>query len=613
MLLVVNLSKSYGSQLLFDEVTFNINPKERVGLVGRNGYGKTTLFRIILGQEQPDSGKIAIPNNYRIAAVEQHLNFSGKTVIEESLKNIADPELNQWRVEKILTGLGFKKEDLQRNINEFSGGYQIRVNLAKVLVLEPDLLLLDEPTNYLDITAIRWLAKFLRNWKSELMLITHDRTFMDSVVTYTMAIHRKKIKKIKGDTNKIYEQIVQDEEIYEKTRINDEKRRKEIELFISKFRAKARLANLAQSRIKTLSKQQKLEKLEKIQTIDFEFSYSPFPAKVIMEIENLRFSYSGGQPYLIDNFNLIVGREDRICVIGPNGRGKTTLLKLIAGELQPLTGTIKKHSAAKIGYFGQTNIDRLNSENTVLQEILSADTDGLPQRCHNICGAMMFENDDALKKISVLSGGERSRVMLGKILVLSANLLLLDEPSNHLDMESCDSLMAAIDAFPGAVIIITHNEMFLNTFANRLIVFDRNKISVYDCSYQDFLSDIGWEADSENIEKADKESEEKKKNKELRKERAERLREINRILKPLKNRIEELEKIIIEKEKELQNLYNDLASASQNGDTTAIAELSKNSVSLKNEIDDLYNELDIAINNYETQQNIIETAQNPVI
>ncbi|HON56579.1 MAG TPA: ABC-F family ATP-binding cassette domain-containing protein, partial [bacterium] len=514
MLSVVNLSKSYGSQLLFDEVTFNINPKERVGLVGRNGYGKTTLFRIILGQEQPDSGKIAIPNNYRIAAVEQHLNFSGKTVIEESLKNIADPELNQWRVEKILTGLGFKKEDLQRNINEFSGGYQIRVNLAKVLVLEPDLLLLDEPTNYLDITAIRWLAKFLRNWKSELMLITHDRTFMDSVVTYTMAIHRKKIKKIKGDTNKIYEQIVQDEEIYEKTRINDEKRRKEIELFISKFRAKARLANLAQSRIKTLSKQQKLEKLEKIQTIDFEFSYSPFPAKVIMEIENLRFSYSGGQPYLIDNFNLIVGREDRICVIGPNGRGKTTLLKLIAGELQPLTGTIKKHSAAKIGYFGQTNIDRLNSENTVLQEILSADTDGLPQRCHNICGAMMFENDDALKKISVLSGGERSRVMLGKILVSSANLLLLDEPSNHLDMESCDSLMAAIDAFPGAVIIITHNEMFLNTFANRLIVFDRNKISVYDCSYQDFLSDIGWEADSENIEKADKESEEKKKNKE---------------------------------------------------------------------------------------------------
>ncbi|HPP88566.1 MAG TPA: ATP-binding cassette domain-containing protein, partial [bacterium] len=306
MLSVVNLSKSYGSQLLFDEVTFNINPKERVGLVGRNGYGKTTLFRIILGQEQPDSGKIAIPNNYRIAAVEQHLNFRGKTVIEESLKNIEEPELNQWRVEKILTGLGFKKEDLQRNINEFSGGYQIRVNLAKVLVLEPDLLLLDEPTNYLDITAIRWLAKFLRNWKSELMLITHDRTFMDSVVTHTMAIHRKKIKKIKGDTNKIYEQIAQDEEIYEKTRINDEKRRKEIELFISRFRAKARLANLAQSRIKTLSKQQKLEKLEKIQTIDFEFSYSPFPAKVIMEIENLKFSYSGEQPYLIDNFNLIV-------------------------------------------------------------------------------------------------------------------------------------------------------------------------------------------------------------------------------------------------------------------------------------------------------------------
>ncbi|MCJ7773087.1 MAG: ATP-binding cassette domain-containing protein, partial [Desulfobacterales bacterium] len=238
-----NLTKSYGDHILFDAANFSINKGERIGLVGRNGHGKTTLFRMIYGEENLDSGNITAPKNYRIGYVKQQLEFTKETVLEEGMTGLPATEKDHfWKVEKILAGLGFSDTDMGRHPEEFSGGYQVRLNLAKVLVAEPDLLLLDEPTNYLDITSMRWIEQFLQKWPHELMLITHDRSFMDKIVTHVLGIHRRKMRKIDGVTEKYYAQLAQDEEIYEKTRVNDEKRRKEIEQFITRFRAKARLA-----------------------------------------------------------------------------------------------------------------------------------------------------------------------------------------------------------------------------------------------------------------------------------------------------------------------------------------------------------------------------------
>lgn len=277
-----NVSKSYGSKILFENVTFNINKGERIGLVGRNGNGKTTLMRIITGEEEADSGKVSIPKNYKIGFLKQHIKFEKKTVIEEAMLGLSDEEIHdKWKAEKILFGLGFKEEDMEKDPASFSGGFQVRLMLAQTLLSNPDLLLLDEPTNYLDIVSVRWLKGFLNSWKGELLLITHDRQFMDDIVTHTAGIHRARVRKIEGKTDKFYEQIARDEEIYEKTRINDEQKRKELEQYITRFRAKARLAGLVQSRIKTLNKMEKKEKLEAIKNLEFAFKYKPITSKQI--------------------------------------------------------------------------------------------------------------------------------------------------------------------------------------------------------------------------------------------------------------------------------------------------------------------------------------------
>jgi len=487
------INKSYGGQLLFDDLNLSINRGERVGLVGRNGHGKTTLFHMITGLVEPDSGTINIPKNYRIGHLEQHLNFTKSTVIEEcSLGLQPGEEYETWRVEKVLSGLGFSEEDMERSPQEFSGGYQIRMNLAKLLVSEPDMLMLDEPNNYLDIVAIRWLEEFLKEWEGECMLITHDRSFMDSVATHVAAIHRTKARKVPGDTEKLYNMINQDEEIYEKTRLNEEKKRRQEEIFIARFKARASFASRTQSRVKKLEKQGEMKALDKIEDLELYFNSAPFAAQQMMSARDVCFSYNGEEPFIIENFSLTVGRRDRICIIGRNGRGKTTLLKLLAGELNPVSGSVVKHPVLQQGYFGQTNKFNLTDSKTIVEEIRSADQACNDFKARSIAGGLMFPGDNALKKIKVLSGGEKSRVVLAKILVTPCNLILLDEPTNHLDMQSCDSLIEAIDNFEGSVIMVTHNEMHLRAVATRLIVFDNNRIIIYDGGYDDFLNDVGW-------------------------------------------------------------------------------------------------------------------------
>lgn len=590
MIKVINLTKSFGSQEIFNDVSFNVNPGERIGLVGRNGHGKTTLLRMIIGEEHQDSGDIVIPRGYTIGHVSQHIKFSEKTVVAEGCMGLPeDHRDDKWKVEKILTGLGFSMDDMQRAPSDFSGGFQVRLNLAKILVAEPEMLLLDEPTNYLDVVSIRWLSSFLRQWKGEIILITHDRSFMDSVTTHTLGIHRQKVRKIEGSTDKLYEQILKEEEIYENTRINDEKKRKEVEQFITRFRAKARLAGMVQSRVKQLEKKQTLDKLERIKTLDFSFNYKPFNAKTLMTADSLTFSYD--EKYnIINGFSLNVRSDDRICVIGKNGKGKTTLLRLLSGDMKPDSGSLNMHANTSTGYFAQTNTIRLNDKLTVEDEIMSAGCD--KQMARNIAGAMMFEGDDGLKKVGVLSGGEKNRVLLGKILAAPSNLLFLDEPTNHLDMEACDALMAAVDCFPGAVIMVTHNEMFLHTLANRFIVFQNRGIMHFDGSYQDFLDKIGWE-DEEESRGASRQEDESKRDmpvnkRDIRRMRTDIITKRSKEIKPLEERIHKTEELISVKEAQLEQRNLEIAEAAGSGKGREIENLSREVHSLQKEIDSLF-------------------------
>ena len=594
MIRVINLSKAYGRNVLFDRVSFVMNPGERLGLVGRNGHGKTTLFRLLLGADMPDDGGIVVPKQYRIGHLSQSLEFHEKTVLAEACSAL--PQLEEgidlsYRAEAALQGLGIARDAFQHPPAELSGGYQVRLNLAKLLVSEPGLMLLDEPTNHLDIVSMRWLQRFLCDWSRELILITHDREFMDSVTTHTMAIHRRKLRKVEGTTEKVLVQIAQEEETHEKTRLNQERDRRQQERFIQRFKAKASKAKAVQSRVKMLDKMGALERLEEIHDLSFRFRSAPFRARQILGVEGLSFHYPGG-PFLFEDLLLRVGRQDRIAVIGPNGRGKTTLLSLLANVLEPVQGTIQLHPTAQVAYFGQSNVARLDPAKTVEEEILQVHPEHDRSTTRGICGRMMFGGDDALKKVKVLSGGEKSRVLLGKLLVSPANLLLLDEPSNHLDMQATEGLMHALEEFEGAVVIVTHSEMILRRVANRLVVFDEGHVRVFEGGYQDFLVRVGWAEERSEDESATPTDKKKRSRKELRRLRAEIIAERSKLLKPLKTRIGNVEKTIIGREKEAEQVDALLCDAATRGEAESIVTLERRNRALKAEIQNLFAELE---------------------
>lgn len=612
MISVQNLSKQYFGHVIFNRISFGLSPRERIGLIGRNGHGKTTLFRLLTGDEQYDEGTIKIPKDYRIGYLSQHISFTKPTVLEEGCCGLRKSQKEEeWKVKKILSGLGFSESDFYRSPSKFSGGYQIRLNLAKVLVSEPNLLLLDEPTNFLDIVSIRWLTHFLNSWQNEIMIISHDRSFMDTVTTHIMGIHRAKIKKIQGTTTEYYERIAQEEEIYEKERLNEEKKRRQAEQFINSFRAKARHASLVQSRIKTLEKQEVNKKLDKITTLSFSFGSAGFRAKSVQEARNVAFSYGGKPPYLFSNLDLTIESRDRVCIIGQNGTGKTTLLKLLGGGLSPLEGEITNHPQAKIGYYEQANTATLNDTLTIEEEISLSNPFLERKKVRDICGAMMFPGDSALKKIKVLSGGEKCRVLFGKILVTPTNLLLLDEPTHHLDLQSCDAMIEAITSFEGAVVMVTHNEYILHKIANKLIIFQDDKAFLFYGGYAKFLDQIGW-GDQESITlgkkvaKTEVKSQKAINQKDARKARAALFTKRSKTLTPYKNKIEKIEKSIHELEQHLHNDTESLINASYEKDGGSIAALSLSLKKTKSDIHNLYEKLEEITERYEQEKLVFE-------
>lgn len=495
MIQVDGLSLAYNGESLFEDASFSLQPKERCALVGRNGAGKSSLFRLLTGREIADKGTITKRKNYLIGTLDQHIVFTRPTLLEEAALGLRTDEQDCiYKAEIILFGLGFSEQDLDRSPQEFSGGYQLRLHLAKVLIGEPDCLLLDEPTNYLDIVSIRWFTKFLTDWKGEFILISHDREFLDSVSTHTMGIHRQKVSKVKGDTIHFFEQIMQQEEIHEKTRQNLEKKRDHLQGFIDRFGAKASKATQAASKQKALSRIPVLENLKNLYQLDFQFNEANFYSKKMLEVNEVSFSYSSiiEQP-LIKNFSLSVEKGERIAIIGKNGRGKSTLLRLLAGDLAANKGTTKRSENLEMGYFGQTNIDRLHPKHSIEEEIAGANPKLSYTQVKSICGLMMFSGDKSSKLNSVLSGGEKSRVLLGKIVATSCNFLLLDEPTHHLDMESIEALIDAIEDFQGAVIMVTHSELILKRMVlDKIIICHEGKQELFLGTYEEFLEKNGW-------------------------------------------------------------------------------------------------------------------------
>lgn len=491
--------------MVLEGAGFSLQRGERCGLIGRNGSGKSTLFRLITGEEQADKGTLVLPKGYRLGVLQQQIRFTQPTILEEAALGLRDEEKDcLYKVERILFGLGFSKEAMDASPHMLSGGYQLRVQLAKVLVSEPDCLLLDEPTNYLDILSIRFLSSFLKDWEGEMILVSHDLQFLDDVTTHMMGIHRQKIHKIKGKSSDLFQAIAEEEERYEKQRQNIEKKKAHLQAYVERFGAKASKATQAQSKQKMIDKLPSLEKLKGLYNLDFAFHEVPFMGKKMLEASHLRFSFDPNAT-LIEDFSISIEKGDRIAIIGKNGYGKSTLLRLLTQELTPQQGTLNCSQSMRLGYFGQTHIDRLDQKVRIEDEIASANPNLNFTQVRGICGLMMFSGDFAKKPISVLSGGEKSRVLLGKIIAQPCNLLLLDEPTHHLDIESIEALIDAIENFEGAVVIVTHSEWVLRRIPfNKLIVCHKQKQELFNGSYDEFLAKVGWLEEKEEEEEPKK-------------------------------------------------------------------------------------------------------------
>ena len=532
MISIQNLSIHFTGQDLFTDINFMIREKDRIGLVGKNGAGKTTLIRIIAGLEQPSHGGVVMSDDVTIGYLPQEKNIhSTKTVLEETMtafeeyhqieKNLAklQDELSQrtdyetdsyqklcermsalnerltligghnveGEAERILVGLGFDHEDMTREMNEFSNGWQMRVELAKILLRKPKLLLLDEPTNHLDIESIQWLENYLKNYYGAIFMVSHDRAFLDHITIRTIEISGGKIYDYKCAYTEFVERREERIDMQKAAFDNQQREIKEIEAFIERFRYKATKAKQVQSRVKQLEKMDVVEIDDRDKSVmHFKFPPAPHSGKVTLELSHVSKSY--GEKNILNDINLLIPRGEKIAFVGRNGEGKSTLSKIIAGVLDH-TGEVKLGHEVKIGYYAQNQQDMLDTEKTVFETLDDVATGDMRVKVKSLLGAFLFSGETIDKKVKVLSGGEKARLSLAKMLLFPTNLLILDEPTNHLDMLSKDILKSALIQFDGTLIVVSHDRDFLQGLTTKVYEFKKPHIKEYIGDIYDFLEE----------------------------------------------------------------------------------------------------------------------------
>lgn len=536
MLNIHNLSISFGGETLFDEITFRLGAGDRVGLIGKNGAGKSTMLKILAGEQEPDTGQIAKDKELKIGFLKQDIDFiQGRTVLEEAqqafveikaiekkidhinhqLATRTDYESEgyteliqdlseithqyeiiggynyQGETEKVLMGLGFERENFGKITDTFSGGWRMRIELAKLLLQSNDILLLDEPTNHLDIESIIWLESFLNNYAGCVIIVSHDKMFLDNVTNRTIEISLGKIYDYKKSYSKY---LVLREELREQqlaSQKNQEKQIEQTEKLIEKFRAKASKASMAQSLIKKLDKIDRIEVDEDDNAVmNVRFPISIQPGKVVIEANKIGKTY--GDLKVLDNIDLLIERGSKIAFVGQNGQGKSTLAKIIVGEIAH-TGTMKLGHNVQIGYFAQNQAEYLDGEKTVLDTMIDSANENTRSKVRDMLGSFLFRGDEVGKKVKVLSGGERNRLALCKLLLQPFNVLIMDEPTNHLDIKSKNVLKEALKSFEGTLILVSHDRDFLQNLTSTVYEFKDHRI-------REYLGDIDFYLEQRNVE-----------------------------------------------------------------------------------------------------------------
>ena len=600
MLNIHNLSVSFGGEYLFEEISFRLNAGDRVGLIGKNGAGKSTLLKILSKDMPVDSGTIAADKDLKMGFLRQDIDFEqGRTVLEESYQAFIEikelelklDEINhqlaertdyesdsysqlivdlndvthhfeilggynyEGETEKILLGLGFKREDFHKKTETFSGGWRMRIELAKLLLQSNDVLLLDEPTNHLDIESIIWLENFLKNYPGAVMIVSHDKMFLDNVTNRTIEISLGRIY----DYNKPYSQyLVLRSEMMEQqlnAQKNQEREIQQAERLIEKFRAKATKASMAQSLIKKLDRMERIEVDEDDNSVmNLRFQVSVTPGKVVVEMEGLSKSY--GDNHVLQDVDLLIERDTKTAFVGQNGQGKSTLAKILVGELD-YTGHLKLGHNVQIGYFAQNQAEYLDGDKTILDTMIDAANETNRSKVRDILGSFLFRGDEVEKYVKVLSGGERNRLALAKMLLQPFNVLVMDEPTNHLDIKSKNVLKQALQNFDGTLILVSHDRDFLQGLTNKVYEFK-------DGNIKEYLGDIDYYLEERKVEdfraiekkSAPVKKKEKVKEEQVSFEDQKKLRSLKNKLKSTENEISNLEKKIAAIDQELLLNYD---------------------------------------------------------
>ncbi len=630
MLSINNLSFYFGARPLYEEVNLHIKPKNRIGLIGLNGTGKSTLLRLITGEYTPDAGTISKSGDCSIGFLNQDLlsyqssesilhvamlAFEEQNKLQDAIHQILhDLEHNysdelveklthlqerfealdgytiQAKAEEILEGLGFKTADLQRPLKEFSGGWRMRVMLAKLLLQKPSLLMLDEPTNHLDLPSIQWIENYLQDYEGAVIIVSHDRQFLDNTANIIVEVSGQKLNYYAGNYSFYLEEKALRSEIQQSAYENQQAQIRQTERFIERFRAKASKSKQVQSRVKSLERMDVVnEVIDENAKVNFKFNFNQQSGRQVMKLENIDKSF--GELHILDDAFATVERGDKIALIGANGKGKSTLLRIIAGT-EPIDGARELGHNVNFSFFAQHQLEALKLENDMLSELQQAGSAKSEMELRNVLGCFLFSGEDAFKKIKVLSGGEKSRVALAKVLISEANFLLLDEPTNHLDMQSVNILIQALRQYEGTFITVSHDRHFIANVANKIWFIENQEIKEYPGTYDEYVVWMDQRIKDQKIAEGSKKTEEvvKKNNSNKPKQNNAESELIKKELKEKNRQLTELEQKITQLEKDNK------AFETQLGDTG----LYENTVKL-NQIQTAYEKSKQALNQVQKQ------------